>query len=143
DAGLAAGVLHPIQIDLDLVADVEFRVFAGGCEFFQIDAAFHLVADVDDGLSRLDGDDATLDDRALFGRVDFEAFVQEGFEFLHGCGFRHAAVVSFEAVTGRAVGSAGLWFTSPAATTKGRGMTPDPCAGGLLWPCRPKRLSRL
>src|SRR5690606_36691934 len=49
-----------------------------------LDAAFHLVADIDDGLARLDGDDLAFDDRALFGRVDGEAFVQEGLELLHG-----------------------------------------------------------
>ena len=88
DRGFAAGVLDPVEIDLDLVADRDRGGFAGICEFLQIDAAFHLVADVDDGLARLDGDDLALDHRALLGRVDGEAFVQEGLELLHGrfCG---------------------------------------------------------
>jgi hypothetical protein len=109
DHGLAARVLDAAQIDLDLVADFDLGRFARACEFLEVDPAFHLVADIDDGLSRLDGDDLALDDRPLVGRVDFEAFVQEGFEFLHGCFSAHAVSVSFfVALTGRAVVSAGL-----------------------------------
>jgi len=76
DHGFAAGVLGSAQIYLDLVTDRDVGRFAGICEFLELDAAFHLVADVDDGLSRLDGDDLALDDRTLIGRVHFEAFVQ-------------------------------------------------------------------
>src|SRR5690606_7276311 len=79
----ATHVLDAVEIDLDLIADMDVGRFAGVREFLQIDAAFHLVADVDDGLARLDGDDLALDDRTLFGGVDLEAVVEEGFEFLH------------------------------------------------------------
>ena len=89
DDGFAAGIFSGTQVDFYLVADFDFRGFAGVCEFFQLDTAFHLVADVDDGLSRFDCDDFAFDDTALFGGVHFEAFVQEGFEFLHRCVLSH------------------------------------------------------
>jgi hypothetical protein len=95
DHSLAAGVLDVAQVDLDLIANRDFRGLAGICEFFQIDTAFHLVADIDDGLPRLDGDDLAFDDTALFGGIDFEAFVQEGFEFLHRGFSAHEFLVSF------------------------------------------------
>ena len=66
--------------------------FTGVGEFFQVDAAFHLVADIDDGLARLDGDDAAFDDSALFGGVDLEAFLQQGFEVFHGCFSAHMSI---------------------------------------------------
>src|SRR5690606_14511509 len=78
--------------------DGQLGFFAGICEFLQIDAAFHLVADVDDGLSRLDGDDPAFDNAALIGGVDFEAFVQEGFEFLHRRFSAHTVSVSFSTI---------------------------------------------
>src|SRR6056297_1822027 len=95
DHGFAAGVLCGAQEDLDLVADGNVGLLAGICEFLEINAAFHLVADVDDGLSRLDGDDLALDDRALVGGVHFEVFIKEGLEFLHGCVLSHVASFSF------------------------------------------------
>ena len=93
DDGFAAGILCLAEEDLDLVADGDVGIFAGIREFLEIDAAFHLVADIDDGLARLDGDDLAFDDRALVGRVHFEAFVEEGLEFLHGCVLSHVAYV--------------------------------------------------
>ncbi len=103
DRGFATGVLDAVEIDLDLIADGDGGGFAGICEFLEIDAAFHLVADIDDGLARLDGDDLALDDRTLFGRVDGEAFVQEGLEFLHGRFSAHIDPVSFSIISGHAV----------------------------------------
>jgi hypothetical protein len=81
---------NAIEIDFHLIAHGDVGGAAQICKFFQIDAAFHLVADVDDGLARLDGDDLALYDRALFGGVDLEAFLQQGFEFVHGCFSAHA-----------------------------------------------------
>src|SRR6056297_813217 len=80
DDGLATGAFDRAQVNLDLVADLDFGRLAGIGKFLELDAAFHLVADIDDGLARLDGDHLALDDRPFDGRVHFEAFVQEGFE---------------------------------------------------------------
>ncbi len=95
DRGFATGVLDTIQENLDLIANGDFGGFTGICEFFQIDAAFHLVADIDDGLSRFDRDDLAFDDRPFLGRVNFEAFFQKGFEFFHSCFSAHACSVPF------------------------------------------------
>ena len=89
DDGLALGVLGRAQKHLDLVTDGDVRLLAGIGEFLEFDAAFHLVADIDDGLARLYGDHLALDDSALLGRVHFEAFFKEGFEVLHGCVLSH------------------------------------------------------
>jgi len=133
DHGLAAGVLDPVEVDFHGVADLDLRGFTGICEFLELDAAFHLVADVDDGLARLDGDDLALDDRALVGGVDLEAFFEEGFEFLHRCVLSHVAFGSFASrFSGQAVGSAGLWSRPEARLPgwrdkrKGPRLTPDP-----------------
>src|SRR5690606_5184186 len=67
DDRLAAGVLDPVEIDLDLVADLDVGLLPGAGEFLDVDAALHLVADVDDGLARLYGDDLALDHRPLLG----------------------------------------------------------------------------
>ena len=109
DHRLAARILGRTQIDLDLVADLDRRRLARVREFLEIDTAFHLVADVDDGLSRLDGQDPALDDAPFVGRVDFEAFIEEGFEVLHAVHFSaHAVCLSFSSLAGLAVVSAGL-----------------------------------
>ena len=46
--GFAVLVFHPLEVDFDRVAELEFQVAAGGAEFFQGDAAFRLQADVDE-----------------------------------------------------------------------------------------------
>jgi hypothetical protein len=89
DLGFATSVLDAVQIDLDGVAHVDVGLLTGVGEFFQVDAAFHLVADIDDGLARLDRDDLAFDDSALFGGVDLEAFLQQGFEVFHACFSAH------------------------------------------------------
>ncbi len=98
DRRFAAGVLDAVQIDLDLVADLDAGLFAGIGKFLQIDAAFHLVADVDDGLACLDGNDAAFDNAALVGGVNLEAFIQKGLELLHGRFSAHTYSVSFVSV---------------------------------------------
>ena len=95
DDGLATHVLDAVKEYLDFVANSDFGRFAGIGEFLEVNAAFHLVADVDDGLTGLDGDHFAFDDRTLLRGVDLEALVQEGFEFFHGCFSAHAYTVSF------------------------------------------------
>ena len=90
DHSLATGILDAVKVDFHLIAHGDVGGAAQIGKFLQINAAFHLVADVDDGLARLDGDDLALYDRALFGGVDFKAFLQQGFEFFHGCFSAHA-----------------------------------------------------
>ena len=91
DDGFALGVLDVAQKDFDFIADFDFRRFARLGEFLEIDAAFHLVADVDDGLAGFDRQHFALDHRPFGRRVDFEAFVQESFELFHGCIGSHMA----------------------------------------------------
>ena len=65
---LAEGILDPLEIDLDDVADLEVLVTAGAVEFLDGHAAFRLEADVDDREVLLDGDDGALDDRPFHHR---------------------------------------------------------------------------
>ena len=109
DDGFATRVLDVAQKDFDFVADFDFRSFTRVREFLEIDATFHLVADVDDGLTRFDCEYLAFDNAAFLRRVDFEAFVQEGLELLHGCILSHMAVsIPLFTYAGRAVVSAGL-----------------------------------
>ena len=85
DNRFALRVLCRAEVHFDLIANSDFWCFTGICEFFKFDTAFHFVADVDDGLARLDCDNLAFYNRPFLGCVHFEAFVQEGFEFLHGC----------------------------------------------------------
>jgi len=127
---LAARVLGGAEVDLDLVADGDVGRLAGAREFLEFDAAFHLVADVDDGLSRLDGDDLALDHRAFGRRVHFEAFVQEGLELLHASVLRHVAVGFLRfGFSGLTVGSAGLSIAPGDRRQRetGAGSAPPPC----------------
>ena len=84
----AERVFHALQIDLDLVADLEFGLPAGPGEFAQGHAAFGLQADVDDGEILFDADDLALDD-GTFLQVS-------GPEGLHRASWRslHARVLS-------------------------------------------------
>ena len=105
---LAAGVLDAVEIDLDDIADLDLRrPAAGRGEFLEVDPAFHLVADVDDGLSGLDRQDRALDDRPLLGGLQLEALVQQSLEIIHCCRSWHPVLQT--RVSGRAVGSAGLY----------------------------------
>ena len=65
-----------------------------------------------------------FDDRTLFGGVDLEAFLQQGFEFFHGCFSAHTVSFLLHVFTGHAVGSAGLGLRLPpdgdAENNKGR-----------------------
>ena len=123
DDGFATGVFGGAEEDLHFVADLNVRLLAGFSEFLQLDAAFHLVAYVDDGLARFDCDDLAFDNRTFVRGVHFEALVKEGFEFFHGCVLSHVACVSFTSVySGRAVVSAGLgWVGHFRHAAKQRG----------------------
>ena len=107
DDSLALGVFCGTQENFDRIPNRDDGSFAGICKFFNIYAAFHFVADVDDGLSRFDCDDFAFDHCALFGCVNLEAFLQKGFEFFH-CYACHVALIPYVYVSGRAVVSAGL-----------------------------------
>ena len=89
DDSFATRVFDLAKENFDFVANFDFGGFAGISKFFQINAAFHFVADVDDGLARFDSDHLAFDDCTLFGCVHLEAFVQKRFEFVH-C-FSHVA----------------------------------------------------
>ncbi|EBA07376.1 hypothetical protein SSE37_21295 [Sagittula stellata E-37] len=123
DDGFATGVFGCAEEDLHFVADLNVRLLAGFSEFLQLDAAFHLVAYVDDGLARFDCDDLAFDNRTFVRGVHFEALIQERFEFFHGCVLSHVACVSFTSFySGRAVVSAGLgWVGQFRHAAKQRG----------------------
>ncbi len=93
DDRFAARVFCGPQEHLDFVANRNVWRFAGVCKFFKINAAFHLVADVDDGLARFNCDDLAFDNSPFVGCVHFEAFIQKRFEFFHRCVLSHVASV--------------------------------------------------
>src|SRR5712691_7186445 len=76
--GFAERVLHPLEIDLDRVADLDVGLPARSREFAQRDASLGFGADIDDGEVLLDADDRPLDDgallRAALGKGLFEQF---------------------------------------------------------------------
>lgn len=82
DDGFAEGVFDPVQIDLDLVADLDVLVTAGAVEFLERDAPFRLQADIDDRHVFFDGDDDALDDGTFEGFVLAERFLKQGGEIL-------------------------------------------------------------
>ncbi len=138
---LAAGVLDPVEIDLDDVADGDLGGLARGGEFLEVDPAFHLVADVDDGLSGLDREHGALYDRPLLGGLQLEALVQERLEIIQCCRSWHA-VLQFD-VSGRAVGSAGLLAVAAEWPMRGRGAQAPPAEFGSSRRRRPRRRPRL
>ena len=81
---LAQRVLHPLEIDLDLVADLERALAAGAGEFLYRHAAFGLQADVDNGDVLLDADHLALDDRAFMQVDAAEGFLQHCGEVFAG-----------------------------------------------------------
>ncbi len=84
DLCFAAGVFHAVEEHFDFVANADVSGATDIGKFFQIDAAFHLVANVDDGLARFNRDNLAFDNGPFLGRVDLEALSEEGFEFFHG-----------------------------------------------------------
>src|SRR6476661_7142181 len=75
---LAEGIFHPLQVDLDGIADLDVRLPARCREFAQRDTSLGLGSDVDDGEILLDSNDGALDDsaflRAALGEGLFEHF---------------------------------------------------------------------
>src|SRR5262249_20800224 len=63
--GLAALVLHALQVHLDLVAALDLGSLARRGEFLQLNATLGLEADIDEGGVAFDGDDGALEDTAL------------------------------------------------------------------------------
>jgi hypothetical protein len=82
DDGFAERVLDPVEIDLDLVADLELLVPARAGEFLEGDATFGLQTDVDDRHVLLNGNDLALDDGPFEGLVPGERFLEQGGEIL-------------------------------------------------------------
>src|SRR5262245_21633964 len=65
--GFPERILHPLQVDLDGVADLDLRLTARPGEFAQRHAPFGLGPDVDDSEVLLDADDLAFYDGALLG----------------------------------------------------------------------------
>src|SRR5580692_4665726 len=82
--GFAERIFDAVEKHLDLIADLEFRVAAGSCEFAQRHAAFGLEADVDDGHVLLDRDNGALDDGAFLQIAAGEGLVEHGGEIVAG-----------------------------------------------------------
>ena len=79
----ATGVLDALEIDLDRIAHLDLGGLAGSAEFLEVDAAFHLVADIDDGLTGLDREHGALDHGPLVRGHKLEALVEQRFEIFH------------------------------------------------------------
>src|SRR5271154_7033463 len=80
--GLAVLVLHPLEVDLDGVADMKVGLVAPGGELLQRHAAFRFEADIDEHGVVFDRNDPALDDRA-FQTVDHaQGFVEKRGEIL-------------------------------------------------------------
>ena len=75
--GLAVLVLHPLEIDLDGVADMDLGFGASGGELLQRNAALRFEADIDQHGVVLDRDDPALDDGAFETVDDPERFIEE------------------------------------------------------------------
>src|SRR5262249_27012889 len=75
--GFAEGVLDPLKIDLDGVADLEVALASRTREFPQRHATLGLGADVDDGKILLDPDDCPLDDSAFLGTAVGEGLLEQ------------------------------------------------------------------
>src|SRR5262249_46906309 len=85
--GLAGRVLHPLEIDLDGVADLDLRLPTRSRELAQRHASLGLGPDIDDGEVLLDADDGPLHDRALLRAAMGEGlFEQLGEIFTRRCG---------------------------------------------------------
>ena len=80
--GLAVLVLHPLEEDLDGVADMDLGLGAAGGEFLQRHAAFRFEADIDQRGVVLDRDDPALDDGAFEAVGDAERFIEQRGEAL-------------------------------------------------------------
>ena len=62
---LAVFVLHAVEINLDIIADLELGGLAGLVEFFERDPALGFQSDVDQRAVALNGNDGAFEDGAL------------------------------------------------------------------------------
>ena len=76
----AERVLHPLQVDLHLVADLEIVLPAGTGELAQRHATFGLQTDIDHREILLDPDDGSLDDGAFLQIAMIERLIEHGGE---------------------------------------------------------------
>ena len=82
--GLAERILDAVEKYLDLIADLEFAVAAGSCEFTQRHAAFGLQADIDDGHVLLDRNNDALDDGAFLQIAAGKGLIEHRGEIVAG-----------------------------------------------------------
>ncbi len=83
--GFAVRVLHAFEIDIDDVADADFRILTRLAEFLQRHAAFGFEPDVDENVVAFDRQNGAFDDRAFGQLAVAEAFFEEGGEIFFGC----------------------------------------------------------
>ena len=84
--GLPERVLHSLQIDFDIIADLELGLPSGPGEFTQGHASFGFQTDVDDGEFLFDADDLALDDGTFLQVSAAEGFIEQlGEVFTRGC----------------------------------------------------------
>src|SRR5262249_23099448 len=74
---LAERVLHPLEIDLDGVAELDVGLPARAGQFAPRHPAFGFFAHVDDGNVLLNGDDGAFDDRAFLRAARVERLLQK------------------------------------------------------------------
>src|SRR4051812_15162435 len=82
--GFAERIFDSVEEHLDLVANLEFAVAAGPCEFAQRHAAFGLQADVDDGHVLLDRNNDALDDGAFLQIAAGKGLIEHRGEIVAG-----------------------------------------------------------
>ena len=87
ERGLAARCLEALDIDLDLVADLDFGRLSGRREFLERHASLNFEPDVDQGGVVLDRENGALDDASLEARRVVEELIEHVGEFLL-CGGR-------------------------------------------------------
>ena len=82
--GLSSRILDPLDINLDLVANMEGRRLHRGTEFFERDAAFRFEAHINNGEIFFDGDDLALDDCAFAWRRSAHRLVEKSSKVVGG-----------------------------------------------------------
>jgi hypothetical protein len=81
---LAVAVFVPLEVDLDLVADLDLALGARRGELAEGNATGRLQADVDDGRVIVDPDDGADEDGAFGRLLAQEGFLEQGGEVLAG-----------------------------------------------------------
>ena len=80
----AVAILHPLEIDVDPVADLNLRLLAGGGEFLELDPSFGLEPHIDQDRVAIDGQHGAFDDRAFRQLAVGKCFLEKSGEVL-GC----------------------------------------------------------